>query len=1170
MTNNLNNLLNDDTLDNSPIESYDEEEYHLYDTREQYPQDSSAMSCFKGILYSQTTDIMLTYINHEDFGYLHTDEVEDDYVPDDLYCPICGNRLNDGKHKLKLDDFNTTEPDGSDILPLFELSDKKGNVINLHYVRCGNCIDDIQNNFIKNGKPLINTNLLKLMRKMGSYLGLEPIKNDIYPLQLTYPTHKFTFMHKKTKKIAIYNVFELGSLIRFIWNTFLDENQITDYTKEDMLSLELFTKDSEISQKFCDYMLKFSEKIYFRKKYYSSELRLKHNILTTCEDLIGKGYVTYKGEKIYVKIPENASYELALKTVMLSIPLIHKAYDEKKELEKNMPNELKNIKPSEVDKNIAKNNKNGKINELSMESVQNNKNNTYHLQIPPEIEERVKMQENKNNSNIPEGMKNREPIIDKIKETKNEQKEIVEIKSVDEQKVDNVDNQQEDKQQLYSNEIESKEQTTDENRKVFSLEELSKEYDETIANTKNEEKVVENEQKEPKNSENNDIYELTEEEKIYEEERKERMRAVIWKHWTELDDQEFLDRYYLPKKSKIELLRKFNTEENRARYTPEEIVDLALDWYIREKKKRLREEYAANPEKDKQEWEISKQHRARMGLKDDSNNPKVADIKARYNNGQTYKDYNATENHKAEHTDDSKKVEERIERDAERRARGIKPKLLFNNKDEYNEDPFDDNSSLLEEFQKSPFYKVINLMSNLEEHTTDGKLLDFEKTSYIPTIDYASGVRVMFIDLSDMNLRPGNINASDVSDKVRFYYEKYKDIYQLVFVYDTEARAKPEQVARALVKLINYFTFPKKKMLEISRQFVLTYCKDKKEIEAFERMHSVLPDGIGKPKTDSLGIVIMVDPQKIKSNTFKKAEIADSIRNEYYSTTNFSNLNKYKTIMVLAIRYIEHCIDIPNPEPGMPSMYYKYRITQYTEEKHVMVDDGLACCVAALIREHYNKGRGDIPYKICFEFDRTLIISPTLRKKVTALGDPNCPIVMADETANMTYRNTKECYKIFDNSLFIPANETEKKFFNRIDPRFMLTNEITFRKYFGNRIPPNVDVSTDEQKIKFLERMGFQLYYEPSTPVFDIKPEVLIELENHPITNNIIPISINDLRESNAFTSLDLQTKLEYQAALLENNGQIDNMNEPGFNDLSVWSNMLSNMIHYFNNTNKV
>lgn len=608
-------------------------------------------------------------------------------------------------------------------------------------------------------------------------------------------------------------------------------------------------------------------------------------------------------------------------------------------------------------------------------------------------------------------------------------------------------------------------------------------------------------------------------------------------HWSKLSNIDFLQRYRPTQEEVKFYVGKLQNDKSYDKKDNKEIVNDAILEWIKEKKKQL--EFAENNNSED----------VKKNLTDSLNKRTDESLKHREKINKEYIDNTAFNRFKPEDTEDSKMIKDRMKRDSARRNSGPHPELLFADNDKYDKNPFDDNKSLLMDFHKTHMSKVLQIMKqDVEKHKANGRVVDFPKTSYIPTIDFDTGIRVMYVDLEDMSLNPGNANVADISLHTPFTYSDYKDNYQTVFVYSPEARRKPYQVANALVKLINYRSYPSYRKVDLSRNFVLAYTDEKNEIDKFEFKHSVA--SWGNAKTDQLAVLALINPDKLRSVKYEKLKIADEIRKVYNGNLegNFSNLRNHKLEMVCSIRYIAQ--EFRDKESGM--VYWQYRITQYDEHSTCMLDDGFTCACSALIREHYLK-RGPIPYKILFEFDRTLLITPMLRRKTEDLI--NGPFELAPESRNCQFNSTREAFMIMDPLMQGVAPEDEK-FKCRIDSRLFLINERSFRSFFGNRIPYDKDVSTEQLRLREMEKMGFNLYYEPYAPTLEIKVDVLNELEQHPAFQRMNKINIAQLRNSNAYTSLELQAQLEFQAYLLEmnNSPQPENDDNDSFSTLKKWA----------------
>lgn len=607
-------------------------------------------------------------------------------------------------------------------------------------------------------------------------------------------------------------------------------------------------------------------------------------------------------------------------------------------------------------------------------------------------------------------------------------------------------------------------------------------------------------------------------------------------HWSKLSNIEFIRRYRPTQEEVKFYVGKLKNDKLNDNLNGEDLVNKAIIAWIEEKKKQL-------------QFAEENSETVKKNLTNGLNTKTNANVKYKEKINKDYIDNTAFNRYKPEDTEDSKMIRDKMKKNAERMKIGPHPELLFADNDKWDKNPFDDNKSLLMDFHKTHMSKVLQIMKqDVEKHKANGRVVDFAKTSYIPTIDFDTGIRVMYVDLEDTSLNPGNANVADISLHTGFSYSDFKDNFQTIFVYSPEARRKPYQVANALIKLINYRSYPKYRRVDLSKNFVLAYTDEKNEIDKFEYKHSVA--SWGNAKTDQLAVLALINPDKLKSIKYEKLKIADEIRNIYNGNLDgsYSNLRNHKLEMVCSIRYIAQ--EFRDKETGI--VYWQYRITQYDEHSTCMLEDGFTCACSALIREHYLK-RGPVPYKILFEFDRTLMITPMLRRKTEDLL--NGPFEISSESKNCQFNSTREAFMILD-PLMQGVTPEDEKFKCRIDSRLFLINERSFRSFFGNRIPYDKDVSTEQLRLKEMEKLGFNLYYEPYAPTLEIRGEVLNELEAHPAFQRINKINIAQLRNSNAYTSLELQTQLEFQAYLLEmnNSPQQEIDDNDSFSTLKKWA----------------
>ena len=437
---------------------------------------------------------------------------------------------------------------------------------------------------------------------------------------------------------------------------------------------------------------------------------------------------------------------------------------------------------------------------------------------------------------------------------------------------------------------------------------------------------------------------------------------------------------------------------------------------------------------------------------------------------------------------------------------------------------FDDKKTLEKDFFDSPFYSI------LAEVMESDRICDMNKikmkviinadTSYIPVVDFNTGIRLICIDTNDVDQY--HIHALMISRKIPFSFGKEFN-FRVRMLYSDNCKERPVATVFALRKLIGYKYIKDKRKVNISGNYVIAYTTEPKFIDMFEKgdVDSKMPENstyyCSKPHNKAIGIIILDK----KSERDRQAMRRNQIRMDTNQQQEVS-VNDYDIHFVLSAEYI--CNDKRLVDPTIPQdqRHVQYVITQYNECNPVIIMDGLQTICACIIKEHYAKyGRGT-KYSIEFECDRSNLLTPGVLKLI----DDHNGLELS------TYRNSGPM-EIVRTFTLPPSRLKLDGVFSfergRVERRFMSPSTIT--SHYPRELTSNYDLSTNDGVCEFLKSRGFEEFWEPSMIVYDVMPYVLNIIETGSMISELHKISLSSLADRNSSDKDALlfeQEKLEY------------------------------------------
>lgn len=472
-------------------------------------------------------------------------------------------------------------------------------------------------------------------------------------------------------------------------------------------------------------------------------------------------------------------------------------------------------------------------------------------------------------------------------------------------------------------------------------------------------------------------------------------------------------------------------------------------------------------------------------------------------------------------------------------------KTLFRTKDIKRNNPFVMQMALRDSYQRSPFRVVIDMVLKMDGYKAGSPTVTIDKNSlFTPVIDFADvGIRFVCIDTSDTKYWTFQENPVKMVNRVPFPNQEFAHNHSLNFLYSNECLTKPQQVAFSIFKLVNRKYFPPEKIVRLAgRGYPIAYTTEKQALLDFENDHSIF-SGLGRAKQKSVTLIAFVDDENENKDYQNRKRLAERMSRNFRNDNHLDYVNTYKNLLddyqmcyILSAHYVVS--QESSVLDGIETIYYHYTITQYTENIYCIIEDGLQAVVAAIIREHV-KEHPNTPYSITYEYDRTALVSPSVRKLLNNTQD----IFNIDiSSIGQSIADTNTTWVISE-SRFQKNTGGSVDDRARQDYRYFLADEITLRNFLAGKIRPDENLSNIE---KILSSVGYFKYPEPKSQNFELTTFALDLLEHSSLFLYMFPIEIAKLSQDNGFDSYN-QTYQEFLTAkfMIENN-----LNVPGSTQL--------------------
>lgn len=452
-------------------------------------------------------------------------------------------------------------------------------------------------------------------------------------------------------------------------------------------------------------------------------------------------------------------------------------------------------------------------------------------------------------------------------------------------------------------------------------------------------------------------------------------------------------------------------------------------------------------------------------------------------------------------------------------------RTIFNiSDDEETSSIFDDKRLLDKDFYESAFFKIHKDIMASDRYADMSKIFSKiiinEESSYIPIIDYSTGVRVICIDTDDTDQY--RLNPLIISRKVPFSFKGFNNrSIKVRIMYLDDVKARPISVIASLKKLIGFKYYKQKYKIKLSQNYVIAYTTEPRYVDMFEKgdpdSHNPenSPIAMSKPSNMTLGIIVLDKKTLNDKRAIRRTQILRDL-GQYEPPTS----EDYNIQVVLSARIIKNDMRLRNPAIPRNERYVEYSILQYNECNPVIIMDGLETIIACIIKEHKLTYSPGTPYSITFEYDRDGLTSPAV-------------VAMLDERDGLEPAlNQRNDPNVMDGMFILPPSrrKLEGTFdfeIGRIDKRYF--SPVSIQRKYDKSLWSNYDLSTREGRNNFIRSRGFEEFLKNKAIIFDVMPYAMNMIEASDTFNDIIKVSISMLADKN---SADTEAILYKQAQL--------------------------------------
>ena len=455
---------------------------------------------------------------------------------------------------------------------------------------------------------------------------------------------------------------------------------------------------------------------------------------------------------------------------------------------------------------------------------------------------------------------------------------------------------------------------------------------------------------------------------------------------------------------------------------------------------------------------------------------------------------------------------------------------ITDSEDEENCSIFADKRTLDKDFYESEFYSIHNEVMASDRFADMSKITSKitinEETSYIPIIDYSSGIRVVCIDTNDTDQY--RLNPLFISRKVPFRFQtNRRNPVKIRVLYSDDCKNRPMAVICSLKKLVGYEYIKPRYKIKLNRNYVIAYTTELRWVEMFEKgdPDSHKPESspyyTSKPANMAIGVIVLDAKSEKDRRAIRRHQIERDIgRYEPASADN------YNIEFVLSARIIRNDLKLRNPTLPKNERYVEYIITQYTEANPVIILDGLQVILACIIREHKANYSLGTPYAISLEYDRDSLMSPAV-------------IAMLDERDGLepAYGSRPNNVDIESQFILPPSRLKLSGVFDhekgRLDKKFF--NAAGIQRRYPRELWNNYDLTTRDGRIQFVRSRGFEEFFHIKPVMFDVMPYALNMIETSDMIQDITKVSIDMLADRNSTDSENIlfkQNELNYRKSV--------------------------------------
>lgn len=1106
------------------------------------------------------------FIENGYFGNLSEDtenySIDRDVIIKKAHCPICGFEL---KEPFTIKNYYEDDEEHSSyfnqkVIYLKNTKIKAPKQISFNYISCSNCLRSIVNNYNKSGKPLVNSNLLDLYVSMGKYLGLELAidLNSITKARCIYPVDRIYF--RKNNSIFYFNLFILASYGGYKFKEYWEKigKSEEDYSNDRAIVFTEMCTDLFDPNKFSD----FREFEIWLKSEVDRELldpdftleQLKGFKINVLGDINSSPIQVQCEKSVQCK---NCSGRLSVPSLKHLFSLVPMRKDEsicvgkKWEIDKNKPKTKEKEKKPDTEEEQKKP-------YMVKEEISTEEVSQVDIIKTEKQEEKINMGNDQDGILSPEEeakLNIEQPELSPVEEIKTEvpeEEDIGEIPTMESQTslitplIDEEEGGEQNDNITENQEMaeEEKTETIVETSENHGSEEVSGIQDQDILNT--DDAIFEKALEEDKNSIVNELLaEETDERTV-----SERLYDAIM----EIDSpsQEDYIKTYNQYVNSIESPT-IQESERKASFHDKLMkgMDLYVDYRIQDiykdfetSGKEALKNYPSISYEDLQEYIFDK-----MVRKDIEESRRENNLQTRATletEGFNYKTTLDEEDEINQSNEFLKKNKEKQEKNYRKGEEKCNVKAVFRTKDIKVNNPFVMQIGLKDNYNKSPFRVVMDMVMKMDGYKAGNPVITIEKNSlFVPIIDFADvGIRFVCIDTSDTKYWTFQENPVKMVNRVPFPNAEFATNHSLNFLYSNECLTNPQQVAFSIFKLINRHHFPENKIVRLAgRNYPIAYSVEKQAMIDFEHDHSIF-SGIGRAKNKNITLIAFVDDDNENRDYQIRRHMAERMTQKFrfdpndYVNTYKNLLDNYQMCYILSAHYLV------DKEYGMingrEEAYIHYTITQYTENIYCIIEDGLPALVSAIVKEHYRE-YPNMSYSISFEFDRTALISPSVRKLLNnTQGIFNLDPVSIGQTVVDTNTNWVISESRFQRNSGAAYGVDDRA---RQDYRMFLANEMTLRNFLANKIRPDENLSNVE---KILSSIGYFKYPEPKAQVFELTTYALELIEKSPLFLYMFPIEISKLNQDNAFDSYNRA----YQELLTAKFMMANNLNVEGSREI--------------------